>query len=42
MAESLLSNSANTTMAKGGLARYNLTSVELKPNFLTRTEIFVH
>jgi hypothetical protein len=32
----------NTTLAKGGLARYNLTRVELKTHVFTRTEIFIH
>ena len=32
----------NTTVAKGALARYNLSRVELDFHFFTRTEIFVH
>ena len=33
---------SHTTLAKCVLARYNLTRVELKTHFFTRTEIFVH
>ena len=32
----------NTTLAKGGLGRYNLTTGELKTRFFSRTEILVH